>query len=80
MSGHIFLYQGVLCSHGDHIPVVQILSENHTIHSIANWLTEWQQAGANVPKEAVCDFSLALLGGLVKAFTPYPDLKTYANQ
>lgn len=33
-----------------------------------------------MPKEAVCDFSLALLGALVKAFTPYPDLKTYINQ
>ncbi|KAA0713704.1 120.7 kDa protein in NOF-FB transposable element [Triplophysa tibetana] len=56
-----------------------MLSEYHTIHSIANWLTEWQQAGGNVPKEAVCDFSLALFGGLVKAFTPYSDLK-HVNQ
>ncbi|CAJ0947961.1 unnamed protein product [Ranitomeya imitator] len=80
ISGHIFLYQGVLCSSGDHIPVVQMLSESHTINSIAQWLTEWKQAGATVPKEAVCDFSLALLGALVKAFTPYPNLKTYINQ
>lgn len=78
-SGHVFLYQGVLCSQGEHIPVVQMLSESHTINSIANWLTEWQRAGAAVPKEVVCDFSLALLGALVKAFTPYPDLKTYIN-
>ncbi|XP_058628329.1 uncharacterized protein LOC131538472 [Onychostoma macrolepis] len=39
-----------------------------------------QRAGAAAPKEAVCDFSLTLLGELVKAFTPYPDLKTYINQ
>ncbi|TTF71937.1 hypothetical protein Baya_15120 [Bagarius yarrelli] len=72
--------KGVLCSQGDHIPVVQMLTENHTISSTSNWLNEWQRAGASPPKEAVCDFSLALLGALVKAFTPYPDLKTYINQ
>ncbi len=37
------------------------------------------RAGAPTPKEVVSDFSLALLGALVKAFTPHPDLKTYIN-
>ena len=72
-SGHIFLYQGVLSAHtGIHTPVVQMLSEKHNIDSIANWLIEWHRAGAPIPKEAVSDFSLALLGALVKAFTPQP--------
>ncbi|CAL8258223.1 unnamed protein product [Arctogadus glacialis] len=31
-------------------------------------------------KKLVCDFSLALLGGVVKAFTLQPDLKTYIDQ
>lgn len=73
----MFSYQGVLCSQGDPIPVVQMLLENHTTNSIANWLNKWQRASAAAPKEAVCDFSLALLGALVKAFTPYRDLKSY---
>ncbi|XP_060748439.1 chromobox protein homolog 1a isoform X2 [Tachysurus vachellii] len=80
-SGHIFLYQGVLA--GDEhssIPVVQMLSERHDVNAITNWLTEWIRAGAPTPKEVVSDFSLALLGALVKAFTPHPDLKTYTNE
>ncbi len=56
-SGHVFLYQGILCSQGDNIPLVQMLTENHTINIIAKWLNEWQRAGAAVPNEAVCDFS-----------------------
>jgi hypothetical protein len=79
-SGHIFLYQGVLSAHtGIHTPVVQMLSEKHNIDSIANWLIEWHRAGAPIPKEAVSDFSLALLGALVKAFTPQPDLRAFIN-
>lgn len=79
-SGHIFLYQGVLSSPGMHIPIVQMLSERHDIGAIATWLTDWKRSGAAVPSEAVSDFSLALLGGLVKAFTTFPDLKSYINQ
>ncbi len=56
-SGHVFLYQGILCSQGDNIPLVQMLTENHTINIIAKWLNEWQHAGAAAPNEAVCDFS-----------------------
>ena len=79
-SGHIFLYQGVLSAHtGVHTPVVQMLSEKHNIDSIANWLSVWHRAGAQIPKEAVSDFSLALLGALVKAFTPQPDLRSFIN-
>lgn len=79
-SGHIFLYQGILSAHpGVHTPVVQMLSEKHNIDSIANWLGEWHRAGAPIPKEAVSDFSLAILEALVKAFTPLPDLRAYIN-
>ncbi len=80
MSGHVFLYQGILA--GDEcssVPVVQMLSERHDVNAITHWLTEWIRAGAPTPKEVVSDFSLALLGALVKAFTPHPDLKTYIN-
>ncbi len=79
MSGHV-LYHGVLA--GDEcssVPVVQMLSERHDVYAITQWLTEWIRAGAPTPKEVVSDFSLALLGALVKAFTPHPDLKTYIN-
>ncbi len=80
MSGHVSLYQGVLA--GDEcssVPVVQMLSERHDVNAITHWLTEWIRAGAPTTKEVVSDFSLALLGALVKAFTPHPDLKTYIN-
>ena len=69
-SGHIFLYQGILTGDNCSVPVVQMLSERHDINAIATWLTEWLRTGATAPKEAVSDFSLAILGSLVKAFTP----------
>ncbi|GAA6084538.1 golgin subfamily A member 6-like protein 22 isoform X1 [Tachysurus ichikawai] len=62
------------------VRVVQMLSEKHDVNAITNWLTEWIRTGAPTPKEVVSDFSLALLGALVKAFTPHPDLKTYINE
>lgn len=81
LSGHIFLYQGVLIgSDNSHIPVVQMLSERHDVQAITRWLTEWIHAGAPVPKEAISDFSLALLGALVKAFTQLSDLKSHVNE
>ncbi|XP_061154987.1 protein orai-2 isoform X1 [Syngnathus typhle] len=81
MSGHIFLYQGVMTGHtSSSVPVVQMLSEKHDVNAITQWLKEWIHAGASVPKEAVSDFSLAILGALVKAFTPHPDLKSYINE
>lgn len=80
-SGHIFLYQGVLAwDEHSSVPVVQMLSERHDVSAITNWLTEWIRAGAPTPKEVVSDFSLALLGALVKAFTPHTDLKAYINE
>ena len=57
-----------------------MLTERHGINAIANWLTEWIPAGAAILKEAVSDFSLAILGALVNAFIPHPDLKTYINE
>lgn len=80
-SGLIFLYQGILTENNcPGIPVVQMLSEKHDVNAIANWLTEWIHAGVPVPKEAVSDFTLAILGALVKVFTPHPDLKSYLNE
>lgn len=81
LSGNIFLYQGVLTgSDNSHVPVVQMLSERHDVQAITRWLSEWIRAGAPIPKEAICDFSLALLGALVKAFTCHSDLKSYINE
>ncbi|CAL9689855.1 unnamed protein product [Knipowitschia caucasica] len=57
-----------------------MLSERHDVNAISHWLTEWIHAGAPVPKEVVCDFSLAILGALVRSFTPHPDFKTYLNE
>lgn len=70
LSRHIFLYHGVLTgSNNSHVPVVQMLSERHNVQAITRWWSEWGRAGAPVPKEAISDFSLALLCALVKAFT-----------
>nr|XP_049584403.1 tRNA (guanine-N(7)-)-methyltransferase non-catalytic subunit wdr4 isoform X1 [Syngnathus scovelli] len=81
MSGHIFLYQGVMTGHtSSSVPVVQMLSEKHDVNAITQWLKEWIHAGAPAPKEAVSDFPLAILGALVEAFTPHPDLKSYINE
>lgn len=81
MSGNIFLYQGVLTgSYNSHVPVVQMLSKRHDVQVITRWLSEWIRAGAPIPKEAICDFSLALLGALVKALTHCSDLKSYINE
>lgn len=80
-SGHIFLDQGVLTGlNSSNVPVVQMLLGKHDVYAITQWLTEWTRAGSPVPKQVVSDFSLAILGAVVKAFTPLPDLKNYINE
>lgn len=80
-SGHIFLDQGLLTGlNSSSVPVVQMLWEKHDVYAITQWLTEWTRAGAPVPKQVGSDFSLAILGAVVKAFTPLPDLNTYINE
>jgi len=57
--------------------VAHMLSERHDNNSISHWLTEWLRDGAPLPKQVVRDMSLALLSGVVKAFTTFNTLWDY---
>ena len=60
-SGHIFLYAIVINFNGCTACVYQMLSERHDSVTIMIWLLRWVQNGAPPPKQAVCDYSRALL-------------------
>lgn len=68
ISGHIFLYQGVIHtgSHSGQIPITQILSDCHNINQINYWLSDWMRY-AKLPNIIICDHSLALLGGIARS-------------
>lgn len=61
-------------------PVLQMLSERHDTTAIQFWLIEWLRLGAPLPAEVCCDFSLALLGAVVRAFTNNSNLAEYVNR
>ncbi|KAF0698453.1 Uncharacterized protein FWK35_00033560, partial [Aphis craccivora] len=44
---------------------------------ISNWLLNWLNSDVPVPKQTVCDQSLALLSAIVKCFTQYSSLQGY---
>lgn len=85
ISGHIFLYEGVMSATTKtsqqtlHLPVCQMLSEKHDANSITYWLNEWRRSGAPVPNEIVVDNSAALKSAVARVFAG-TDLKTYLNQ
>lgn len=68
LSSHIYLYEVVIHFHGKQFPVSQMLSERQDTFSILYWLGQWIKDGAPIPKESVCDYSLALLGAISRAF------------
>jgi len=57
--------------------VSNMISERHTTLAIFNWLAEWVSNYVPLPKEAVCDQSMALLSAIVQAFTQYSSLHQY---
>ena len=57
-----------------------MLSEKHNTNSINYWLSEWLKSGASKPDIVVTDMSLALLSGVIKAFTQYNSLSDYLEQ
>lgn len=80
ISSKLQLYVGVISVSERSVPVVQMVSERHNTNAICFWLKEWIRDGALVPNEVVCDFSMALLGAIVQAFTGYATLKHYLRQ
>lgn len=54
-----------------------MISERHTTLAIFNWLAKWLSHNVPLPKEAVCDQSIALLSAIVQAFTQYSSLHQY---
>ncbi|KAJ8883636.1 hypothetical protein PR048_015489 [Dryococelus australis] len=66
VSGVVYLYSVAVHDHeaGVKYTVANMLSEFHNNLRIHHFLESWLQSGAPVPKEAVCDHSVALLSGL----------------
>src|SRR5277367_5348749 len=79
LSGHLFLYEGVIHFQSAQISVVQMLSEKHNSNAIHFWLAEWLQSGAPCPKEVVCDSSTALLNAIIRSFTKFHNVQDYVE-
>lgn len=81
VSGHIFLYTGVihLGRQSGQIPIMQMLSEAHDSNSISYWLKCWINSGIPLPKIIICDHSLALMNAVTTAFANCT-LKSYISQ
>lgn len=83
LLSHIYLYQAVTNTPNYKMPVFQMLSAVQNVNAIQYWLTEFLRIGsikkANfpIPKSVICDFDMALLNGIVKAFGQYSNLKHY---
>jgi len=59
------------------LTVSNMISERHTTLAIYNWLANWLNFNVPLPKETVCDQSMALLSTCVKCFTQYSTLQQY---
>lgn len=81
ISGHIFLYQGVIHtgSKSGQIHVTQMLSECHNINQINYWLSDWIRY-AKITNIIICDHSLALLGGISRFIAGEVNLKSYMDK
>jgi len=56
-----------------------MLSEEHDNLAIFMWLKRWLKCNVKPPKVVISDQSLALISGLVQAFTQYSSLDRYMN-
>ncbi|KAJ8893411.1 hypothetical protein PR048_006002 [Dryococelus australis] len=66
VPGVLYLYSVAVHDHeaGVQYTIANMLSESHNNLRIHHFLESWLQSGALVPKEAVCDHSVAHLSGL----------------
>lgn len=73
----IFLYvimlRGIV-----HVPVGEMLSQDHTMRFISFWLSTWV-FNNNVPDEIVLDQSAALFGACVQIFTNLRNTNSYVS-
>lgn len=78
-SSNIFLYDVTILDNVSNMQysVCSMLSEAHDNNSIYHWLAIWMRSGVEIPKEVVCDHSVALLSAVVKAFTQYTSMVDY---
>lgn len=77
---HIFLYNIMAKTENNKsVAVGQMLSQRHTSHFIAYWLTCWSKE-AVVPNEVVTDDSAALLAAVVQSFTSLPNMRSYLEK
>lgn len=54
-----------------------MVSESHDTTSIFNWLDKWNKTVTRSPHEAVCDFSLPILGAMSRVFCKGMTLKDH---
>ncbi|KAJ8894429.1 hypothetical protein PR048_007083 [Dryococelus australis] len=76
VSGVVYLYSVAVQDHeaGVQYSVANMLSESHNNLRMRHFLEAWLRSGAPVPKEEVCDHSVALLSGFVKSFAQFASL------
>lgn len=79
-SAYIFLYEVVVSTNFGHISVTNMLSERQDTLTILNWLAQWKNCIVYGPNEIVCDYSMALLGALTRAFCDGWSLRKYTNK
>lgn len=79
ISSHIFLYEAVVSSGAYQTSVTQMISEKQDMFTIFSWLTLWMNDGVSAPQETVCDFSMALLGAITRAFCGGITVRTYVE-
>lgn len=80
-TNSIFLYEGLVYDDKKKysFTATNMLSERHTSVEISNWLFNWLSSDIPIPKQTVCDQSLALLSAIVKCFTQYSTLQDYVR-
>jgi len=79
LSSHIFLYEAVVSNGAYQTSITQMISEKQDTFTIFSWLTLWTNDGVSAPQESVCDFSMALLGGITRAFCGGMTVRTYVE-
>ena len=68
ISPVIFLFEIVINFYGITVSVGQMLSASQDTNTILYWLNKWLVSVGIKPKEAVSDYSKALLGGISLSF------------
>lgn len=75
----VFLYTLGCHSDGKTMPVVQVLSDRHTLSFHVGWLTEWAKTNKTTD-EITLDDSAALFGACVQTFTNCHNTNEYVSQ